>query len=402
MQRLLVTLLIVLTNCSCANYEKNPAFYAYTSGPLHSETIKKEKNGEVYITPASLQKVVTAVVAYKDLGSDFQFKTNLYRLNKTDYLIEFSGDPTLTSEDIKELFKDIHHPQNIYLDLRAFKTPEISKNIMLDDIGYSYAQPVFAGNLDQNLITVTVHKNGAVHLDPHYIAKSDIKIDAPTKLSFKWDNEHLLIYGTLCDTKTFSMAPAKMHPYLLKKSKALFQHSHIYIMSHAQKHKTLIKTHNSKPLKELLRPALAASNNLFFDTLYLVLLHKHEKEFHDWNKGDLVMKRLITQYLDVNFENSLFVDGSGLSRYNRISPKVLLKIMRKSYPILKEIMPQPEDEKSTLKDKGFPSDLFFKTGSMSGVSNLCGFYKGQAFVFVMNGFDTPSTPNQIAFVKSLS
>ncbi len=77
-----VVWLVLITGCSYQYpeilYKQKPAFYSYISGNVKSNQIGTQHNAEVYATPASCQKVITALLAYKLFGSNYQYETNLY------------------------------------------------------------------------------------------------------------------------------------------------------------------------------------------------------------------------------------------------------------------------------------------------------------------------------------
>ena len=144
--------ILLLAGCTTDHqelYNLKPAFYAYIIGDVYKDHIETEHAADVYAMPASCQKTITALLAYKTLGSDFRFETKAYltkqRNGIQDVIVVASGDPTLTSENLKELLEPLQGriiKGNIVIDASLFHTPEYSKNNMLDDVGSSYA-PLF-------------------------------------------------------------------------------------------------------------------------------------------------------------------------------------------------------------------------------------------------------------------
>ena len=153
---------LFLNGCTSAHQKltsQKPAFYAYIVGGVDSENASQEHNADVYITPASCQKTVTAVMAYKALGGDYVYETKLSITKAGHAVVTFSGDPTLSSEDLFEMLTALprkYFNGKIIVDGSAFQTPPYSRNIIVDDMATSYARPVAAANIDGNLITVTV------------------------------------------------------------------------------------------------------------------------------------------------------------------------------------------------------------------------------------------------------
>jgi D-alanyl-D-alanine carboxypeptidase/D-alanyl-D-alanine-endopeptidase (penicillin-binding protein 4) len=99
------------------------------------------------------------------------------------------------------------------------------------------------------------------------------------------------------------------------------------------------------------------------------------------------------------------VDGSGLSRYNKFTPRSINELLQKIYneypeELILEIFPKG-GETGTIKNNFIAQTPYIiaKTGSMSNVYNLSGYLvtkKGKwlVFSFMNNNFEVPS-----AFVK---
>lgn len=67
-------------------------------------------HGQQMALPASTQKVITALAALLQLGPDFRFTTTLEskapiqnNILEGDLTVRFSGDPTLTRQDIRNM-----------------------------------------------------------------------------------------------------------------------------------------------------------------------------------------------------------------------------------------------------------------------------------------------------------
>jgi D-alanyl-D-alanine carboxypeptidase/D-alanyl-D-alanine-endopeptidase (penicillin-binding protein 4) len=403
-------------------YDKKPAFYTYILGDVNDDQILVEHEADVYATPASCQKTITALLAYKSLGPDFQYQTNLYTTTQKgkihDLIISFSGDPTLQSENLSELLEPLrntHLTGRIILDATLFKTPPHSQNIMIGDIGTSYGQPISSMILDKNLITVKTLLNRndqQAHFinDGGYSINSDVLITSePTSVSVIWEEGQIKITGYLnLKDKDFEakISPEEINPYILKKINMIIKKlnikSTIIIEREASKlpkHSNLLNTFKSDPLKNFLPPALKKSDNLVFDSLYLKMIHtQNHSNIKNWNEGDSIVKALIKKYFNIDMDKSLFVDGSGLSRYNRVQPKKLFELLKRGYSVQEFVsaLPSPGELNTTLEKRtDLPQGTKAKTGSMSGISCLCGYRTGteppKAFVIIANSFSPPST-----------
>lgn len=413
-----------LYNCAAHNQallsKKKPALYSYIIGNVKNNHIIAESNSEAFITPASCQKTITALISYNALGPESQFRTELYSIpkanGKNDLLISFSGDPLLTSFDIAELLSHIKNKNfsgQIILDASSFNTSPHSPNIMRDDIGTFYAQPVYSINIDKNLININVELNKKgkpiIKNDASFATYSKINIDnsKPSNIKLKWGNNIIKASGTFNskDQKLeFQISPPEIKSYIINKMKGILKtlsiNAKIIIVSdkaEIPKHKTLINYVLSKPLKSIIPDALKTSDNLVFDSLYLQILHQYSKTpVEKWEEGDAIFKNLIKQYLDIDMNGALIVDGSGLSRYNRIQTKKLFELLKASYvnKNFLEALPQVGEINTTLEERiDLPSSIKAKTGAMSGVSCLCGYNIKEkdikVFAFIANNFAPP-------------
>jgi len=355
---------VLLAGCGGQNaallYGQNPAFYAYALGEVEGEPTTCH-NAEVFATPASCQKVITALLAYKALGAEHRYETNLYlqeRAGKiTGAVIEFMGDPTFTSQDLAQLLsplKGLKLEGPLVLDATAFKVPPYSPNNMIGDMGTDFSQPVSAMIIDGNIPVMPGEAGIAMDLEAYAIQK---------------------VQGVL---------------------QGLGQHIPV-VMGTKKAGAFLVNRVFSKPLGETLPPALKRSDNLFFDVLYLKLVYTADPAgISDWTKGDAMIKALLLKHFGIEVPGAQLLDGSGSSRYNRIQLRQLFQILQKGYkvtPFLQALPYSGEKASSLLKRTGLPKHIRAKTGAMSGIACLCGYgikeNKPHAFVMVMAGFQPP-------------
>lgn len=424
-----IVLLLVFCLPGCATqgstlYQKKPGFYTYILGDVRGSHIDTELQADVYVAPASCQKVITALLAYKSLGGDYRYETKLYVSRKTtpqgpviqNAWIQFSGDPTLSSEHLLRLLRPLKNRKihgALILDASFFQTPPYTTNIMVHDLGSQYAQPVSSMNVDHNLITITAKPSTSgkiVHLknDLGYAFDSSLSTSIdPSAITLAWNGSRIQAKGTMNTQdaeRIFQVSPIDMDAYVRRKIARILKKLHIQAkicIIHQQtsfpKQRKPLNTIQSDTLEHILKPALKVSDNLVFDSLYLTLVRKHaEKPMKDWNEGDTTIKTLIQDYFGVSMHNALFVDGSGLSRYNRLQPRALFELLKKAYtmkPFL-EAMPSPNEANSTLAKRAMlPSTLKAKTGNILGITCLCGYgtryKKPKAFVIITHSFAPP-------------
>lgn len=416
----LLILAVILAGCSNLKYQDQPIFYSYVVGNVDQTKPIKEYNSKAYITPASCQKTITALLAYKNLGSNYRYQTNLYVTKDhdqiKDVIISFVGDPTLTSGDLAELIKPLQNVKikgRIIIDASKYQVPALSNNLMKYDIGRNYSQPVSAMIIDQNLINLSIKTE---EIGKSAIIKNDLgyRIDASNlivsdansknKIDIEVEGDNISAYGNIAYSKELfltKISPALIDDYILRKLKLIFSQINLsakIIITHNQsklpKDLEVMNHHQSQELSKFLPPALKKSDNLVFDSLYLNIIDANKtSEIKDWPDGDKIYKSLIKNYFDLDLDGALIVDGSGLSRLNHIQTYSLFEILRKGYSQKEFVtsLPIPGETNSTLEKRtNLPKNLHAKTGSLYGISCLCGYQindnETKVFIIINNNF----------------
>jgi len=417
-----IILSVLVTGCTSPHYKelykKKPGFYSYIIGDVQNAYIYKEYASEVYATPASCQKIVTSLVAFKTLSPEYKYNTVLL-INKKgkliqDVIIKFSGDPTLTSQQLINILQPLRNSRingYIILDSSIFKVSPYSPNLMIDDIGRSYSTPVSSMNIDRNLISIKVIPSklgefAKISTDLGYNIHSNvITNNQPSSIQLSWNSEIIRAIGNINEHDSLvelKLSPQDHDEYVVKKIRAALKmlniRSKIKIIHDASQIKGSFKLINqieSIPLAEIIKPAMKSSDNLVFDSIYLTIInYNSNQEITDWAEGDPIIKQLIKQHFGIDAKDSLFIDGSGLSRYNRVQPIILFSLLKKAYTIPEFVaaLPKAGEENSTLKNRPkLSKDIIAKTGGMSGVSCLCGYNLKQprhkkVFVLMANSF----------------
>jgi D-alanyl-D-alanine carboxypeptidase/D-alanyl-D-alanine-endopeptidase (penicillin-binding protein 4) len=162
----------------------------------------------------------------------------------------------------------------------------------------------------------------------------------------------------------------------------------------------------SQPTDSVLRPMIYNSDNFFAEQLLLMVSQEKVGTFNDEVAIDT-----ITQYLK---NKVIWVDGSGLSRYNLFTPNAFVEIldsMRTEFGIERVKQIFPSGDSGTLKGY-YTSDngrIYAKTGSMSGVLALSGFLYGKnnrllLFSVLVNNYNGTGANGRRAierFIKAL-
>jgi D-alanyl-D-alanine carboxypeptidase/D-alanyl-D-alanine-endopeptidase (penicillin-binding protein 4) len=163
----------------------------------------------------------------------------------------------------------------------------------------------------------------------------------------------------------------------------------------------LLAMHTSQSLAESLIDYTKISNNLAHDSLIKAIAHysnPNEKpaSFED---GLKLVHKFLKEEVKIKTHNIITADGSGLSRYNLVTPSQMMAILMYASnqflwgaEFIASLPIGGEDGTlgSRFVNNGLKGQIRAKTGSMSGVNNLVGFAnidkEKLAFVIMINGF----------------
>lgn len=158
--------------------------------------------------------------------------------------------------------------------------------------------------------------------------------------------------------------------------------------------KTIYNLKRDSVLKELMLP----SDNFIAEQLLLVYGNQLGEELN----ADKVINHVLKSYLSELPDKPVWVDGSGLSRYNLFTPRDMVKVLELIYTEVNN--PErlydllPAGGKSGTLRNAYPKTnqpfIFGKTGTLSGVHNQSGYVitkrgKTYIFSFMNNNFVVP-------------
>lgn len=378
-------------------------------------------NAEKNLISASTLKLVTTAAALKELGQEFQFKTELAYTDSIhpngilsgNLMINGFGDPTLGSkyfcEDqsafLKQWIEAIKKAgiKSIEGDIIANDSYLGSSPAPYDwlwsDISNYYGSPARGLNVFDNQYTISFLSKEAGSLAEIISVVPSIpylKLNSKVLASQKQgDNAYILggplefakeIEGTIPANKTdFKVKGAIPDPALflsfllyeeLKKNGVFVKGTYKSMHEKTQQNGRVFYTHLSPSLKEIIRVTNKQSNNLFAEACGAAVNMK---------LGNTDFQKTIESiFKNCGFDQCLIKDASGLSPTSALSPKsftLLLKSMYsddKLFPFYKESL-SVSGKDGTLKNFGtnkkFTETFLGKSGSMKGIKSYAGYLK---------------------------
>lgn len=388
-------------------------------------------NAERHFIPASNMKLLTTVAGLDKLGPDYQWKTELYLQGKVvtdgvlqgDLVLKGYGDPTLTQADLQQMASALKQAGikrisgNLLLDESYFDDTRLGVGWMWDDEPFGYSAQLSALSVHKNTVTLTVTPGKAVHAPPTLTME-------PATAYIKVNNKVQTVAGRettitlerprgkneIVLTGTIGLASEPYEEHVTLEDPALFVGDvwkqqllaqGIGLNPGAAVKKVVLQsgvpfyTHLSKPLGEVIVELNKESDNFYAEMLFKTLgaAQKGAGSFAAGSEAAAdVMKRA---GIESGYRQ---VDGSGLSRFNLISPEQMVRLLafvhEQSYSVQLEKSLPVAGVDGTLKSRMYGTaaekKLIAKTGSMSGVNSLSGYVTAQnghklAFSILING-----------------
>ena len=411
---------------------------------LSSKEVIYEKNAERTYTPASNQKVITAAAALLYLGSDYRFKTRLYTSEGTtdngqfngNVYLKFSGDPDLRIHHINELVEALTNQGinringDVHFDESAYGGKDLGPGWMWDDAQYCFSAPIGANILNQNCVGIRVKpgkKVGAPIVVQFSEANQYIKVinQAVTKspdakgcyvrLKTGHDNTYILRGCIRLNGPTQGLSVALENPDSFNKEvlKGLFKKQNIIVMGDFKRGRakgklTQVAEHKSQPLLHYVTEMLKESDNLISDSLFKKLGSAYFRGQGTWKTGAKAIRRILASKINLKPYNGVIADGSGLSRYNLVSPEQMVYLLDQVYQktgVSSEFMAALpiSGTDGTLSHRmsapGYRGKVKAKTGTMANVTSLSGYVftkqkKVLAFSIIVNGIPGSSRKYQ--------
>jgi len=315
-----------------------------------------KKNGRNKFIPASTLKLLTALAAIHQLGRSYRFQTEFYTRPDQGLIVKGYGDPLLISEVLQEiadvLAKRMHNFRDLVLDDDYF-----SHRIRIPSVGGStnpYDAPV--GALCANFNTVFFDRDQQGRI---------ISAELQTPLiPFSLNKIHSL--GLKNGRYTFTHDRKEATLYLgnllscFLKERGVKSHGRIRLGS-VKPGDRLIYTYTSRfTLEQSIKKMMEFSNNFIANQVFITLGAKEYGPPGTLAKGI----RVVSDYAknELHLKDLNIVEGSGISRQNRISYMDMLTVLRNFSPY-----------RHLLKRK---DNVLYKTGTLRGIRTLAGFLEG--------------------------
>ena len=348
-----------------------------------------QRDSYLLLHPASTMKVATSALVLDTLGADYLLKTSLYDAEGRLYL-RLCGDPTLTTQDLAGLFKniDLTKYDTLVVDNTFIDNEFYDEGWMWDNFASADNAPYGIFNLDRNLLSIKIIPNkstGVVQIISTYPIEiaNELKIGTENNIKLEqrpWQNPNAVyISGEVCSTfvkKIPVQNPEKYFLHCLNKSMPNFSGKIYY--GEVPNCLNLLACKQTKAL-DILREQNKDSNNVFAETMFKIAA----REAFGVQGNMANARRLFEQFYGT--QDFVIADASGLSHNNLLNCDFLCDVlfrMRDNQNFRSTLSVAGKD--GTLKKRLKEVSLQGKTGTISGVSGLCGYVKtknGHEYIF---------------------
>lgn len=367
--------------------------------------------GDKMFIPASNMKLFTCYAALKNLGDSL---VGLRYKDKGNGVIETeaNGDPSFLMPDFKNhpVYDLLKKQKSILLTDENWKDNALGFGWAWDDYNSDYmaersAMPIY-GNL------VRFRQGNGFKAEPGYFQKPLDDAAANTRGAFSIRRE----FGT----NTFTIRPSANKftaadiPFSTSGNQVLINllndtlHNKVELV-----HTKLVRSADmvkiySQATDSMLKIMMHRSDNFFAEQTLLMISNDKLGFMSDARIIDTLLKTDLAGLP----QKPKWVDGSGLSRYNLISPQDFVWVLTQmknefKWERIKEILPTGGEGTLASYYKNYAGRIYAKTGSLSNHIALSGYIttkKGRQLVFsvLVNAYQSPAANIRKAVEKFLT
>lgn len=382
---------------------------------LTTGRIVMDHNAGKVLTPASTMKCVTAASGLLTLGADHRFNT-LVSLDGDitgdkltgDITIYSSGDPTLDSRHLPDSISFVDdiiaalHRQGIrniegcVVVNETFEEPGPCEKWEIEDVAYNYGSGIYGLNWRDNTFTLWP-ATGRTSVP---VPGLEVKLTRGGRRQLRgFDSWRINVGAPNTSDSNFAISTTMPWPAESLEAELLqrLAADSIWVVEPVDTvnapHSRVLLEHRSRPLSEILRSMMVRSDNLYAEGVLRALSPAGRD-------SALSVERHLLDSLGVDFADAIIYDGSGLTRANKLSPRMLGDLLeymtkRPEGALYVSLFPKAGVEGTVRKlmhGTSLEGQFVLKSGSVSGVQCFAG-YKLDAegrpthvVVIMANGF----------------
>lgn len=397
------------------------AFYAVD---LQTGEVLVDSGSDMPLIPASNQKIITSGASLIVLGPQFAFETRM--LKDVDRLVILgAGDPALGDPDllrdmnmgVEELLSawvsdvkgaDVSSLAELVIDARIFDDVLVHPSWPREQLNEPYCAQVSGLNFFGNTLAFYARPGSAEGAAPSFRVEPDVSnwlsIGNSAKTTVNRKKKNSIWVSRSLGTNDFTLRGEVRTPQLAPIFVTVNDMPTVFgrIMADRLRKNGVQVASTRKatdadgeftgapvgrlirtPLETVLRRCNQDSENYFAESLFKRFGHEVTGERGSWESGAAVVRMLLAKRLTPELAvQASIADGSGMSRQNRLSPRLICAWLESLYqderlcdPFISSLAVAGEN--GTLKGRfngvTLSNSVFAKSGYLAGVSCLSGF-----------------------------
>lgn len=349
------------------------------------------RNERMLMTPASNRKLFAAATVASCNPLDQPLTTELWR-DGDDIILRGGGDPSLGGRwayDRDAVFapfiaalraRGIDHVHDVIADVSLFDRVTIPGSWKAGNLGSDYAVPTDALAYNENVVGIVADRCASpiVATDPSFVPVNAAVTCGKGEPVVRSDmNNVIAIDGNMPEHFRTLVGIGDPALYAVEALRDALRHAGItqtgneIVNVTPRTWRERIAVIESPPLWQILSVVLKPSQNLYAEMLFKGLSGSYDG-------SEEIERRFLTTEAGIAGSDFHFVDGSGLSPDDLVTPRAIVTILRwMNDPVRRGIwsmmMAQPGEE-GTLRRRLLPfaGRLHGKTGTINGVNALSG------------------------------
>ncbi len=321
-------------------------------------------NVDTPFIPASTVKLITCLAALASLGPDYRFETLFYLDAEGKVIIKGEGDPVLTSEEAAAIARDLavrglRRVRALILDVSAFALKSGVDGSEHSDRPYD----VDVGPLDVNFnaLPLQVHGDGRIDSGEDQTPVLPMMQAIGRTMHPGLYRINIGAFATRGDLTNEQRYTGELFRNQLERQG--IEVGGPTTLGTVPDKAALLLVHRSEPLRDIIRECLEFSNNFIANELFLACGRKRFGFPATWTKARRALKIFIDTAFHPQPGTITMVEGSGLSRKNRVTPNMMLEVLERFTPFA-DLLP-------------IKHDLLMKSGTLKGVYCYAGYLEEQ-------------------------
>lgn len=319
-------------------------------------TVIYSKNADTMLVPASILKILTALVALEHLGPDYRFPTDFYLDGKKNLIVKGYGDPFLVSETVAEislhLAENIDEINHLVMDNAYFDDIDVPGTYRASIRSYDAPSGALCVNFNTIFFTTTADGSLASAEEQTPLLPTAVKRIHAMGAS----KGRVMLSPDGMETTRYA---GELIRYFLEDAGIAIK-GDVQIADADSGGIPLVHRHYSDiDLSEMVYRMMEYSNNFIANQLLLAAGAKAYGAPATLEKG----VRAARQYAEKLGIDPEIVEGSGISRGNRITANMMITVLEAFAP-----------NYELLQKRG---RVYYKTGTLTDIQTRAGYIEGK-------------------------